>query len=341
MELLERYLQAVEEYLPTKGRADVLAELRANLLDQMDEREETLGRPLTEDEVGEILRSHGHPSIVAARYQPRRSLIGPEIFPYYWFTLRKTFPLVVGLAILAQAVQFIYSPAPPENIVGTVLVKLVSVIFYFAGWVTLVFAAIGFIGERYPQKLDFYCNWDPNKLAPLTSPKEREGLPKYPRTEIAFHVVGLLWLLSVLRYPSLLFIPLRTTTPWILAGAVVGPFPGWHAFYWALVALNSLQLVFMMTALNRHAQPWRTPMKLVERAFGFTMLVCLVQVKEYLIVLQPVADPKTLNLVASINQNAHRGLLVLVVFVGLKLLWDIAQQALHSRQPSATAHIMA
>jgi hypothetical protein len=340
MELLERYLQAVEEYLPTKGRADVLAELRANLLDQMEEREDTLGRPLTTDEVAEILRSHGHPSVVAARYQPRRSLIGPEIFPYYWFTLRKTFPLVLGIAILAQAVGFIYSPVHPDNIVGTVLVKLVAVIFYFAAWMTLVFAAIEFIRERYPQKVDFYCNWDPRKLAPLTSPKEREGLPKYPRTEIAFHILGLLWLLSVLRYPSLLFIPLRTTS-WILAGAVVAPFPAWHAFYWAVVALNVLQLVFKLIALNRHAQPWRAPMKLVERIYGFTMLVFLVQVKEYLIFPNPVADPKTLNLVASINQNAHRGLLVLVVFVGLKLLWDIGQQALHSRQQSATAHIMA
>ncbi|RZU38896.1 hypothetical protein BDD14_0200 [Edaphobacter modestus] len=31
MDLLERYLQAVGEHLPARGRADTLAELRANL----------------------------------------------------------------------------------------------------------------------------------------------------------------------------------------------------------------------------------------------------------------------------------------------------------------------
>jgi hypothetical protein len=340
MDLLERYLQAVGEYLPTKGRADALAELRANLLDKMEEREETLGRPLTEDEVAEILRSHGHPSIVAARYQPRRSLIGPEIFPYYWLTLRKTFPLVLGVFILSRAIGLIYGPSHPDNIVGTTLTSLFAVLFYTAGWMTLTFAAIGFIAERYPQKVNPYANWDPRKLPKLSPAQEREGVPKYPRVELAFHVLGLIWLLSVPYYPSLLFIPLRPK-PWILAGAVVGPAPIWHAFYWALVALNTLQLVFKLIALNRSAQPWRTPMKLVERAYGFTLLLFLVQVKEYLVFLHPVTDPERVKLVASINLNAHRGLLVVTVMVGATLLWDIGQLALRSRQQGSVAHIMA
>jgi hypothetical protein len=340
MDLLERYLQAVEEYLPTKGRADVLAELRANLLDQMDEREETLGRPLTTDEVAEILRNHGHPSIVAARYQPRRSLIGPEIFPYYWFTLRKTLPLVLGVFILSRAVGMIYGPSHPDNIVGATLTSLFAVLFYTAGWMTLVFAAIGFIAERYPQKVDFYSKWDPRKLAPVMQLKDRDGLPKHPRVDLAFHVLGLLWLLSIPRHPAMLFFGLGPL-PWILAHSDIGPAPVWHAFYWAVIALNVLQLVFKLIAFNRSAQPWRTPMKLVERAFGFTLLVFLAQVKEYLVFLHPVTDPERIKLVATINLNAHRGLLLLALIVGLKLLWDIGQLVMRSRQPGAVAHIMA
>ena len=224
--------------------------------------------------------------------------------------------------------------------VGTTLVRLVTVLFYFAAWMTLAFAAIGFIAEHYPQKVDFYSKWDPRKLSPLTPAQEREGVPKYPRVDLAFHVLGFLWLLSVLRYPSLLFIPLHPV-PWIMAGAKVGPTPVWHAFYWAMVALNGLQLVFKLIPLNRSAQPWLAPMKLVERVCGFALLVFVVQVKEYLIFLQPVTDPKQLNLVASINQNAHRGLLLVVVFVAMKLLWDIGQLVMRSRQPGAVAHIMA
>jgi hypothetical protein len=339
MDLLDRYLQAVEEYLPTKGRADVLAELRANLLDQMDEREETLGRPLTQDEVAEILRSHGHPSIVAARYQPRRSLIGPEIFPYYWFTLRKTFPLVIGVFILSRAVQLIYGSSHPENIVGATLVSLFTVLFYFAGWMTLVFAIAGFIAERYPQKMDFYSKWDPRKLSKLSPQQEREGMPKYPRVDLAFQVLGLLWLLSIPRHPAMLFFGIGPM-PWILAGANIGLAPVWHAFYWAAVALNVLQLVFTLILLNRSAQPWRVPMKIVERVCGFGLLVFLLQVKEYLVFRQPVTDPIRLMHIASINQNVHQGLLVVAVIIGLKLLWDIGQMVMRSRQPGAVAHIM-
>ena len=294
----------------------------------------------SQHEVAEILRSHGHPSIVAARYQPRRSLIGPEIFPYYWFTLRKTFPLVLGVFVLSRAVGMIYGPPHPDNIVGSTLTSLFAVLFYTAGWMTLVFAAIAFIAERHPQKVDLCSKWDPRKLAPLMPPKDREGLPKHPWVDLFFHVLGLLWLLSIPRHPAMVFFAVGPT-PWILAHANVGLAPVWHAFYWAAVALNVLQLVFKLIALNRSAQPWRKPMKLVEQALGLTLLVFLAQVKEYLVFLHPVTDPERLKLIASINLNAHRGLLVLVVFVGLKLLWDVGQQALHSRQPSATAHIMA
>ena len=340
MDLLERYLQAVEEYLPTKGRADVLAELRANLLDQMEEREATLGRPLTIDEVAEILRSHGHPSIVAARYQPRRSLIGPEIFPYYWFTLRKTFPLVVGLFILAQAVELIYGHPNPHHIVGTALAGLFRALFYFAAWMTLAFAAVDFIREHYPQKVDFYSKWDPRKLSKLSPEQERQGVPKYPRVDLFFHVLGLLWLLSIPRHPAMLFFAIGPT-PWVLTGANMGFAPVWHAFYWAVVALNVLQLIFKLILLNHSAQPWRVPMKLVERVCGFGLLVFLVQVKEYLVFRQPVTDPIRLMRIASINQNVHQGLLVVAVIVGLKLLWDGGQMVMRSRQPGAVAHIMA
>ena len=48
MELLNRYLQAVGQYLPAETKDDTLEELCANLLEQMDVRAEELERPLTE-----------------------------------------------------------------------------------------------------------------------------------------------------------------------------------------------------------------------------------------------------------------------------------------------------
>ena len=50
-ELFERYLQAVRKYLPWNGQNDILNELHANLEAQIEEREEQLGRSLTEGEM--------------------------------------------------------------------------------------------------------------------------------------------------------------------------------------------------------------------------------------------------------------------------------------------------
>ena len=55
-DLLARYLQAIGDHLPAATRDDVLAELRANLQAQLDDRSEELNRPLTDPEVAAILK---------------------------------------------------------------------------------------------------------------------------------------------------------------------------------------------------------------------------------------------------------------------------------------------
>jgi hypothetical protein len=47
MDLLDRYLAAVAALLPKTQREDIVAELRDTLLNQMEEKEAELGRPLT------------------------------------------------------------------------------------------------------------------------------------------------------------------------------------------------------------------------------------------------------------------------------------------------------
>ncbi len=46
MELLNRYLEAVKKHLPWQRQDDIIAELRANLESQLEEKEDGLGRPL-------------------------------------------------------------------------------------------------------------------------------------------------------------------------------------------------------------------------------------------------------------------------------------------------------
>ena len=79
MEILERYLQAVKKYLPWQRQDDIIAELRANLEAQIEDAEAEHGRPLASAEVEDLLKKMGPPMLVAGRFQPQRSLIGPTL----------------------------------------------------------------------------------------------------------------------------------------------------------------------------------------------------------------------------------------------------------------------
>src|ERR1700756_2884761 len=105
MELLDRYLQAVKKHLPWKRQDDIIAELRANLESQLEEKEAQLGRPLTQIEAEEWLKQLGQPTQMAARYQPQQYLIGPMLFPTYWYVLRLVFFWAVAIYLIVSGVQ--------------------------------------------------------------------------------------------------------------------------------------------------------------------------------------------------------------------------------------------
>ncbi len=97
-----RYLNAVGEHLPARNRTDMLAELRANPESEIEGREEEFGRVLTGAEVAQVLEAHGMPVLVAARYGPQQFLIGPGVSPFYWYTLKRSFPYVAGVYAMVQ-----------------------------------------------------------------------------------------------------------------------------------------------------------------------------------------------------------------------------------------------
>jgi hypothetical protein len=88
MTILDRYLRAVEFWLPRAQRADVVAELADDLRSQIVDREAELGRPLSEAELNALLARRGNPAVMAARYLPPEYLIGPEVYPVYRFVLK-------------------------------------------------------------------------------------------------------------------------------------------------------------------------------------------------------------------------------------------------------------
>src|SRR5215475_4202008 len=156
MDLLERYLQAVGEHLPANGRADTLAELRANLEAEIEAREDAVNRPLTEDEVAQVLEQHGMPVMVAARYGPQHFLIGPTLFPFYWYTLKRSFPLVLLAYSAVQGVQIIMQSNSGGDLgqkIGSAIGHFPAVALTFWGIMTLGFAIFEYAQGRYIPKM--------------------------------------------------------------------------------------------------------------------------------------------------------------------------------------------
>jgi len=95
MELLDRYLHALKTHLPKAQQRDVVAELSDSILSDVEEQEALLGRTLNRAEEVAVLQKYGHPLLAAGRYLPQQHLIGPALYPYYWFALKILTALVV------------------------------------------------------------------------------------------------------------------------------------------------------------------------------------------------------------------------------------------------------
>jgi hypothetical protein len=174
MELIERYLQAVQFWLPKGQRHDIIAELSEDLHAQIEDQEAGLGRTLNEGEVEAILRQRGRPVLVANRFLPQEHLIGPVLFPIYWFVLKI---VMLGYMVpwaLVWVGMMIYSPIYRAAqishswiaAVGSAWSAWWGTAFLAVGTVTLVFAIL----ERVQAKSHFLENWDPRKLPAARNP---------------------------------------------------------------------------------------------------------------------------------------------------------------------------
>ena len=106
--LLDRYLLAVERRLPWQGRKDLLAEIRANLMDTLEDHyppETTLDETMLEEE----LRKFGSPSSVANGYRGTDALIAPQHNPIFRLIVTRLTPIVAAVVFFAGLLSFALS----------------------------------------------------------------------------------------------------------------------------------------------------------------------------------------------------------------------------------------
>jgi hypothetical protein len=321
MELLKRYLQAVRTFLPRKAQDDILHELSENILSQMDEKEAELGRPLTEAEQEQVIKQHGHPIVVAARYGRRQYLIGPGLFPIYWLTLKLGLLIALALRFIIAIVTVLVSADPVHQILPALLPVPAVIVPVFA-WITGVFIAFEYFAPR--MNLRFITDWSPRSLPALV---KRSAI--IPRADSVAQIIMIgafiLWWQSIPTAPYLLFGP---------GAAAIALAPVWAELHWPIILLAVAGLV--LASVNLASPHWtvtRTRIRLALRAAAFVILLILVRAGTWVVVADGIRDPAQFSsVIAIVNQISFYGLLCALVITGLQLAWEGVQ---HFRDPLA------
>jgi hypothetical protein len=106
--LLERYLLAVERRLPWQGRKDITSEIRANLMDTLEDHyppEAIVDETMLEEE----LRKLGSPGSVASGYRGTDALIAPQHNAIFRLIVTRLTPIVVAVVFFAGLLSFVLS----------------------------------------------------------------------------------------------------------------------------------------------------------------------------------------------------------------------------------------
>jgi hypothetical protein len=217
MQLVESYLYEVGRFLPEEQRDELLADLRDDILGEVEGEAEAQGRlpELADEQL--VLARFGHPLKAAGRYQPPRALIGSEIYPAFVHTLKVVSVVaVVGLVVVcligAQSSDWRLGPFD-------LLRMTLEVLLWVFAIVVLVFVSIEYSGER----LNWYENWQPSTLGV-------SSLSVINRQDVITNLLSegffLLWWNDVVVLSSLI--------PEGIAERIVSLAPVWDAYFWPL-----------------------------------------------------------------------------------------------------------
>jgi hypothetical protein len=306
MELVDRYLQAVKLALPKRNQDDIIQELNDSILSQVEEREAALGRPLTEDELVEILRKMGSPARLASRYREQQGLISPTVLPIYWKVLKAA----LGLAFLVNVIAAIVTAAAGRPLLESLLpiLRYPSIAFTTFAWVTLTFVALHFFGAKFqaPEQ------WDPRKLPPLVKVKRGKSRVE-SLAALMIGAIATVWWLAGLR------------NPWL----IMGPGVAFMTFAPVWLKLYPLWIVMGVTEVARRAFEFARPtatrqhllFSLVPRCLNLIALFLLIRAGE-LFVINP-NNPALQQAIGAINYGTRLGLTIAAAIALAKLLYDI------------------
>lgn len=165
MQLIERYVYAVTEFLPTDIREDVGKELRTNIEDMLPD-------DYTEQDVYRVLEELGNPRKLANDYNPKkRYLIGPGYYDKYISMLKLVIGICISVFIGITLLVWVLETPFDKNLTEGFSKLFIDVIFgayqgAFQGvfWVTVVFIILERSGVEAGHLSSDHKEWTPDDL---------------------------------------------------------------------------------------------------------------------------------------------------------------------------------
>jgi len=265
--LVERYTHQVGQYLPRKDRADIEAELRSQIQDQLDDR---YGTSPSDAEVASVLAEYGHPYEIASSYGSEQYLVGPGLYPIMMIILYRGWLIIPAIIIFLNIFSALISPEPVaimEQVIATV-VSVVQITLIFSAIVVLIFALI----ERSDADIDE--EFDPSTLPGVNSPTDVD------RTEIIFGLAlgtfFIMFLFYFLSVGGLTFNFGMSNPPDLVPVPQV-----WLIFF----ILNTL-IILAVNAIALRRNQWTVVLFSIETLTEVFGVICL-----YFVLYQPLAEP--------------------------------------------------
>jgi hypothetical protein len=266
--LIERYIHQVVRFLPPKDRAEIEAELRSLIQDQLEDR--SPGAP-SEAQVAAVLAELGDPQKMAASYSRNQYLVGPDLYPTLMIVLRYVWQIVPAAIACLHIIGALASSQPsavPTLVFETLIAALQAGVIATA-IVVLLFAMIQRSGTPLVEPQAF----NPLELPEVDDPR------RVDRLEAGFGIViGAVITLIALYFMRVGGLTLRFTLG--DPGNVIPVSSGWLL----VVAIATFAMVIIqLVALRRNR--WSIGLWLMQTGAEIVSMVGL-----YFVLLKPLAE---------------------------------------------------
>lgn len=195
MDMVERYIAAVQRELPEHKRDDIGRELKANLLDQIEALEAKQG-VLQPTDVSNLLLTMGHPRDVAIAYYPPKPLVSASYMRLYLNTLFMVLGVLVVIAVIKMTGLWLNGSL--SGVIPWLFAVLRSFLesAYFA--FTAITVAFAVMSRSQSARDHKPCQWHPEKL-----PAAQNNWQHIKLDSIFSELATLLFLIMVVWYPLL------------------------------------------------------------------------------------------------------------------------------------------